>query len=34
MSDTMMREFVRDSLRLAEILKVDVYEFIENSADE
>ena len=34
LSDTMMREFVRDLLRLAEILKVDVYEFIENCADE
>ena len=34
LSDTMMREFVRDLLRLAEILKVDFYEFIESSADE
>lgn len=34
LSDTMMREFVRDLLRLAEMLKVDVYEFIESRADE
>lgn len=34
LSDTMMREFVRDLFRLAEILNVDVYEFIESRADE
>lgn len=31
---TMMREFVRDLLRLAEILKVDVYEFIKSDCNE
>lgn len=34
LSDTMMREFVRDLLRLAEILKVDVCEFIKRGANE
>ena len=34
LSDTMMREFVRDLLRLAEILKVDVCEFIKRVGDE
>lgn len=34
LSDTMMREFVRDLFRLAEILKVDVYEFIKRGANE
>lgn len=34
LSDTMMREFVRDLFRLTEILKVDVYEFIKRDANE
>ena len=33
-SDTMMREFVRDLLGLAAILKVDVYEFIKCGGNE
>ena len=34
LSDTMMREFVRDLLVLAAMLKVDVYEFIKRGGDE
>lgn len=34
LSDTMMREFVRDLLVLAAILNVDVYELIKRSGDE
>lgn len=34
LSDTMMREFVRDLLSLAAILKVDVYELIKRAANE